>query len=224
MAKQNKTNPVRRSTFGQPSSNKPGGAGGQMTQWFTQHISRRSVGKGLAWGAVLTMAGVTVYQLASDDDPEVSQDSLELQKKEGWNVGSTNKPLAFDGSSGTDSRGKTWSAYDPNYLISIYQPRDPQWQPFFVPTLIQSLSQPSLNSQMRPVRTAQMADTYERAEALRNLISQTPNAKQTLIISELPGPQSIALGAAMADTARLVPVFDNWPHPLGVVHSHETIE
>ncbi len=223
MAKQNKTNPVRRSTFGQPSSNKPGGAGGQMTQWFTQHISRRSVGKGLAWGAVLTMAGVTVYQLASDDDPEVSQDSLELQKKEGWNVGSTNKPLAFDGSSGTDSRGKTWSAYDPNYLISIYQPRDPQWQPFFVPTLIQSLSQPSLNSQMRPVRTAQMADTYERAEALRNLISQTPNANQTLIISELPGPQSIALGAAMADTARLVPVFDNWPHPLGVVHSHETI-
>lgn len=221
--KQNKTNPVRRSTFGQPSSNMPGGAGGQMTQWFTQHISRRSVGKGLAWGAVLTMAGVTVYQLASDDDPEVSQDSLELQKKEGWNVGSTNKPLTFDGSSGTDSRGKAWSAYDPNYLISIYQPRDPQWQPFFVPTLIQSLSQPSLNSQMRPIRTAQMADTYERAEALRTLISQTPNAKQTLIISELPGPQSIALGAAMADTARLIPVFDNWPHPLGVVHSQETL-
>jgi hypothetical protein len=194
-----------------------------MTDWFSKHISRRSVGKGMAWGAVLAMAGVTAYKFVGKNDPEVSYDSLDLQKKEGWNVGSTDKQLSFDGATATDSKGKIWSGYDPNYLISIYQPRDPQWQPFFVPTLIQSLAQPSLSSQVRPIFTGQMAETYQRAEALRNLISQAPNAKQTLIISELPGPQSIALGAAMADAARLVPVFDNWPHPLGVVHSHETI-
>ena len=223
MARNNNLKDVRRSTFGQPSSNKAGGAGGQMTEWFTKHISRRSLGKGLAWGAVLAMAGVTVYQLASDNDKEVSQDSLDLQKKEGWNVGSTDKTLTFDGQSATDSRGKPWSGADPNYLISVYQPRDSRWQPFFVPTLIQSLSQQTLNSQMRSVFNGQMGETYQRAEALRNLISQTPNPGQTLIISELPGPQSIALGAAMADTATLVPVFDNWPHPLGVVRSHETL-
>ncbi len=229
MAKKSKLKNVRSSTFGQQPS---GGqltnygqqsSGAPMTEWFTKHISRRSVGKGLAWTAALAMAGVTVYQLSGDDDPEVPYDSLELQQKEGWNVGSTERSLAFDGSSATDSRGKTLSGFDPNYLISIYQPRDPQWQPFFVSTLIQSLSQLSLNSQMRPVYTGQMADTYQRGEALRNLISQAPNAKETLIISELPGPQSIALGAAMADTASLVPVFDNWPHPLGVVRSHETV-
>jgi hypothetical protein len=229
MAKKSKLKNVRSSTFGQQS---PGGqvtnygrqsSGAPMAEWFTKHISRRSVGKGLAWSAALAMAGVTVYQLSGDDDPEVPYDSLELQQKEGWNVGSTERPLAFDGSSATDSRGKTLSGYDPNYLISVYQPRDPQWRPFFVSTLIQSLSQLSLNSQMRPVNTGQMADTYQRGEALRNLISQAPNASQTLIISELPGPQSIALGAAMADTANLVPVFDNWPHPLGVVRSHETV-
>ena len=194
-----------------------------MTEWFTKHISRRSLGKGLAWGAVLAMAGVTVYQLASDDDKEVSEDSLGLQKKEGWNVGSTDKFLSFEGSSLTDSRGRNLTGYDPNYLISVYQPRDSRWQPFFVPTLIQSLSQKSLNGQMRPVFNNQMRETYQRAEALRNLISQTPDPAQTLIISELPGPQSVALGAAMADTAQLVPVFDNWPHPLGVVRSHETL-
>src|SRR5215510_3142307 len=221
MARKNKLKNVSRSTFGQPSSGS--GSGGQMTEWFTKHISRRSVGKGLAWGAVLAMAGVTVYKLAGSDDPEVSQDSLDLQKKEGWNVGSTDKTLNFDGPSATDSRGKPWSGADPNYLISVYQPRDSRWQPFFVPTLIQSLSQQTLNSQMRPVFNGQMSETYQRADALRNLISQTPNPGQTLIISELPGPQSIALGAAMADTATLVPVFDNWPHPLGVVRSHETL-
>ncbi|MGE0129946.1 MAG: hypothetical protein AB7U82_17830 [Blastocatellales bacterium] len=221
MANKNKINPVRRSTFGQPSSNKPGG--GQMTDWFTNHISRRSVGKGLAWGAVLTMAGVTVYQLASDDDPEVSEDSLDLQKKQGWNIGSTDKKLSFVGATMTDSRGNLWRGFDPNYLISVYQPRDPQWKTFFAPTLIQSLSQSSLGSQMKPVNAPTMPDTYERAGALRNLISQTPDAKQTLIISDLPGPQSIAVGAAMADTAHLIPIFDNWPHPLGVVRSHETL-
>jgi hypothetical protein len=194
-----------------------------MTEWFTNHISRRSLGKGLAWGAVLAMAGVTVYQLAGGGDKEVDEDSIALQKKEGWNVGSTDKSLNFEGQSLTDSRGKNLTGYDPNYLISVYQPRDPQWQPFFVTTLIQSLSQQSLSGQMKPVFTGQMRETYERAEALRNLISQAPNPSQTMIISDLPGPQSVALGAAMADTAQVVPVFDNWPHPLGVVRSHETL-
>jgi hypothetical protein len=198
-------------------------SGGQMTEWFTNHISRRSVGKGLAWGAVLAMAGVTVYKLAGSDDKEVSKDSLDLQKQEGWNVGSTDKFLSFDGASLTDSQGKNLTSYDPNYLISVYQPRDPRWQPFFVPTLIQSLSQQSLNGQMRPVCSAQMRETYDRGQALRNLISQTPNPGQTMIISDLPGSESIALGAAMADIAQLVPVFDNWPHPLGVVRAHETL-
>jgi hypothetical protein len=218
MSSKNKLRDRRQSSYGQPAS------GGQMTEWFTNHISRRSVGKGLAWGAVLAMAGVTVYQLAGDSDSEVSADSLDLQKKEGWNVGSTDKPLTFESTSLTDSRGNTiLGGYNQDYLMPVYQPRDSRWQPFFVPTLIQSLSQESLKGQTRLVFTPQMRETYARAEALRNLISQTPNPEQTLIISELPGPESVALGAAMADTAQLVPAFDNWPHPLGVVRSHETL-
>jgi hypothetical protein len=223
MASKNNLKDIKRSSFSRPTPSGTNKPGGQMTEWFTNHISRRSLGKGLAWGAVLAMAGVTVYQLASDGDKEVDEDSFALQKKEGWNVGSTDKFLSFDGSSLTDSRGRNLTGYDPNYLTSVYQPRDPRWQPFFVPTLIQSLAQQSLSGQMRPVFNAQMRETYQRAEALRNLVSQTPNPSQTLIISDLPGPQSIALGAAMADTAQLVPVFDNWPHPLGVVRSHETL-
>lgn len=176
------------------------------------------------WTAALGMAGLTIYKISGSDEPEVSLDSLELQRKEGWNVGSTEKTLVFPaGQTDTDSVGKTWSAYDPNYLISIYQPREPRWQPFFVPTLLQSLSQTSLSSQIKPLRTGEMIDAYQRAEGLRTLIASSPNANQTLIISDLPGPASIALGAALADTAELVPVFDNWPHPLGVVHSHETL-
>jgi hypothetical protein len=223
MASKNNLKDLKRSSFSRPTPSGTNKPGGQMTEWFTNHISRRSLGKGLAWGAVLAMAGVTVYQLAGGGDKEVDEDSIALQKKEGWNVGSTDKSLNFEGPSLTDSRGKNLTGYDPNYLISVYQPRDPQWQPFFVTTLIQSLSQQSLSGQMKPVFTGQMRETYERAEALRNLISQATNPSQTMIISDLPGPQSVALGAAMADTAQVVPVFDNWPHPLGVVRSHETL-
>jgi hypothetical protein len=195
-----------------------------LAGWFTNHISRRSMGKGLAWGAVLGMAGVTLYKFAGDAGSDVAYDSLELQKKEGWNVGSSDKTLYFPaGATAYDSLRKTWSGYDHNHLISVYQPRGSQWQPFFVPTLMQSLAQPTLNSQIRPLNTVAMDDAYKRAEGLRNLISQSTNANRTLIISDLPGPSSIALGAAMADTAQLVPVFDNWPHPLGVVNSHETL-
>jgi hypothetical protein len=195
-----------------------------LAAWFTSHISRRSMGKGLAWAAVLGMAGVTLYKFAGDADAEVAYDSLELQKKEGWNVGSSEKTLNFPaGATAYDSQRKVWSGSDHNQLISVYQPRGSQWQPFIVPTLIQSLAQPTLNSQIRPLSTAAMDDAYKRAEGLRNLISQSSNANQTLIIADLPGPSSIALGAAMADTAQLVPVFDNWPHPLGVVNSHETL-
>lgn len=191
--------------------------------WFQNHLSRRKLGKGLMWTAALGMAGLTVYKLSGDDDPEVSADSLELQRKE-WNIGSTQKTLVFPaGLSAADSLGKTWDGYDPNYLISIYQPRDSRWQPFFVPTLIQSLSQASLAGQIKPLLTGEMSDAYQRAEGLRTLLASSQNANQTLIIADLPGPASIAVGAAMADTAALVPVFDNYPHPLGVVRAHETL-
>lgn len=196
----------------------------QTPNWFEKHLSRRQVGKGLAWTAALSMAGLGLYQLAGDDEPEVAEESLELQKKEGWNVGSVGTALTYPAAlTPTDSVGKVWNAYDPNYLVSIYQPRDPQWQPFFTPTLLQSLSQTSLNSEVKLIRTGEMIEAYQRAEGLRSLIASGKNTNQTLIISDLPGPASIAVGAAMADAVTLVPVFDNWPHPLGVVRSHETL-
>jgi hypothetical protein len=197
--------------------------GGPLAEWFTNHISRRSLGKGMAWAAAIGMAGVSLYKFAAGGSSEASFDSLALQQKEGWNVGSQDKTLSYEGATIYDSRQKLWSAADQNFLIATYQPHSAQWQPFFVPTLIQSLAQPSLNSQIRPIYTREMREAYERAEGLRNLISQSPDANKTLIISDLPGPASIALGAAMAETAQLVPIFDNWPHPLGVVRSHETL-
>jgi len=229
MGKKKQTD-IKQSTYGSAGSAPQ--SGGPLAGWFKNEISRRratkKIGKGLAWTAALGIAGVSLYKCTGSDEAEVSQDSLELQKKEGWNVGSTDRPLVFPGSGLLDidsQRSKQWrnDYLDPGKLIAIYQPPSAQWQPFFVPTLMQSLSQSSLKSQMQVIQTPEMEEAYKRGEGLRELIGQAQNAAQTLIVADLNGPASVALGAALADTAQLVPAFDNWPHPLGVVHAHETL-
>jgi hypothetical protein len=206
-------------------------SGGQMTDWFREEISRRTasqrLGKGIAWGSALSMAGLSFYKFALDDSDEITFDSLELQRKEGWNVGAPNKRLNFTSGSPiqVDSRVRPdWFPYlDPRRLIEVYQPASASWQPFFVPTLIQSLNQSTLREQIRPIVSTDMRDTYERAEGLRELLGQATDGTQTLILADLPGPASVALGAALADTVVLVPAYDNWPHPDGVVRAHETL-
>jgi hypothetical protein len=186
-------------------------------------MNRRSFGKGIAWSAVLGAAGLSVYQFASSGDNEVNLESLEVQQKSGWNVGAPDKPLTFDGIVPTDSRNQAFAPPDDAALLAAYQPASATWQPFFTPTLIQSLKQPTLVQQLRPVNSNAMRDTYERAQGLREVLSQAQNKKNTLILADLPGPESVALGAVLADTADLIPTFDNWPHPLGVVKAHETL-
>jgi hypothetical protein len=212
-------------------SSTPAQENNQVTNWFQQDLSRRSatkrIGKGMAWAAGLGLVGLTGYQIFSNDDTEVSLDSRELQEKEGWNVGATDRRLNFDPtltSASASVADSDWKQYlDPNKLIAAYQPASAIWQPYFVPTLIQSLKQTSLREQIKPVKTPLMEQTYNQTQALRELLSQSANANESLIVAELEGPQSVAFGAALADFAHLVPVFDNWPHPLGVVRSHETL-
>ena len=65
-----------------------------------------------------------------------------------------------------------------------------------------------------PFRHRRWIDASNRARGLGELISQSQNAKETLLISNLPGPMRCK-GAALADKLALVPTFDNWPPPLG---------
>src|SRR4026208_1749885 len=159
----------------QESAGRTPSGGEALAGWFKKEVSRRTasqrLGKGLAWASAFGMAGVSLYKFAVDDEDEISYDSLELQRKEGWDVGSTNKPLVFNVGlqKQVDSAGRPFASdlVDPNRLIEIYQPGSSQWQPFFVPTLLQSLSQKSLQQQIRPLSTPEMDETHKRAEGLR---------------------------------------------------------
>ncbi|HVZ39193.1 MAG TPA: hypothetical protein VHI13_07960 [Candidatus Kapabacteria bacterium] len=198
--------------------------------WWKEMLTRREANSlivkfGLT-AALLSSAGIVQGCGGDDDDDEdVDRDALELQQKEGWNVGSTNHTLVLPNTASSDSKGSiNWSTYlDPQALLKAYQPHNSAWQPFVVTTLVQSLGQASLRSQMKPVYSRSMEEAYSRGLGMREILSKSKNAGSTMLVVDLPGPESIAYGAALADVADPVITFDNWPHPLGVVHSQETL-
>jgi hypothetical protein len=196
------------------------GQDGRPVDWW-HAIDRRTFGKGaLAFTALATMSGCK-------GEEEVSAESLVLQRQHGWNVGAEANRLFFRNISEQDATGSSsnWKQYtDPNRLMSAWRPQTETWKPFFVPTLIQSLQASTLRQQVRPIFSRQMADAFGRGETLRkDLLSQVTKGEETLFIADLPGPEAVAFGAGMAGWADVMVDFENWPHPLGVVRSHETL-
>jgi hypothetical protein len=197
---------------------------GEPKAWW-QSSRRRFIVGGTAAAAVAA-AGGGIWWASRDDTSDVDQDSLDLQRAGGWNIGSEEKTLTLTGSQAADSQGRDgWRRYlDPSAMLGAFQPGAQEWMPFFVPTLIQSLQYESLRGQLTPAFTPGMKESYGRGQMLaRDFLANAENAAQTAIIVDLPGRDSVALGAGLAEAARLIVTFDNFPHPLGVVPSHETL-
>lgn len=194
--------------------------------WWTTMLTRRQMNTNIA--ALAATAGITGFLTSCDDDDVDSEsDTLELQRKEGWNVGSQDKTLTFRDKQNADSTGSTdWKTYTkPDVLLKAWQPvsNNAKWQPYYVPTLIQALSQDTLRSVITPICTPAMREAYSRGLGMREVLKTSENPAAVMIISDIPGPESVAFAAAMADVAEPVISFDNFPHPLGVVPSHETL-
>ena len=190
------------------------------TNWW-QAVDRRTFGKGaLAFATLLGMSGC-------GSEEELSGDTLSLQQQHGWNVGAKERRLVFSGTPvQRDAAGSgDWQAYtDPTRLITAWQPRHTAWQPFFVPTLMQALREESLRSQIRPIMNPRMQEAFRRGQTLQqDLLSQVTNGSETFYIADLPGAEAVAFGAGMAAGLDPILAFDNWPHPQGVVRSHDTL-
>jgi hypothetical protein len=69
-----------------------------------------------------------------------------------------------------------------------------------------------------------MDTAFHQGLALMSLFAKEEEvALATAVLVDLPGPESVAFAAGLAE--RFEPVFthDNWPHPLGVVPAHLTL-
>lgn len=171
-------------------------------------------------------AGMCSVDDDDDDDRQIDLDAITLQRREGWDVGS-DATLVFQRPVQMDAATDLHYAQHLDGLARALTPTDARLQPFYVPTLFQSLSGvPSsarLRAAMRPVHTEEMQRSFDRGAALAELASR-PDAPQDVgLVLDLPGPQSVALAAALSGRFTPVFMFDNWPHPKAVVPAHETL-
>ena len=190
-------------------------------------IGRRRALQALAvLGGSAAVFGLIAAFSASDDQVDISMDSLELQRREGWNAGQQGAALRFPTSTGVDADGsRGWRETLPA-LATELAPAQASLAPFYVPTLFQSLEAQSgmtLRSALMPVGPEPGNRDFLRGQAILSLFKAVQMPVDTAVILDLEGPSSVAVAAGLASGFDPVFVFDNWPHPAGVVPSHLTL-
>jgi len=181
----------------------------------------------LAVGGVT--AGMMVFNIARciaerDTDPQVSMEALKVQQQLGWNTGQVGARLAFGPELNlrdVDGQGLRTEAM--TSLWTALRPLQPAWAPYYVPTLFKSLSDErsgELRAQMQPVHTDAMDQAFRRGEGLDDVFGASGAPDDVALIIDLPGPEAVALATALSARFEPVWLFDNWPHPRGVVPSH----
>jgi hypothetical protein len=188
-----------------------------------------------AAAVVPAVAGNVFAGIVGDDTKTTQMDALELQRKHGWSFG-----VANEASSLRIAGGVPDPAIKPalKLMASGLAPTNPAHVPAYVPTLFQSLSEspapasPPTEDQKAaapvqlvdvifPMESLEMDAGTTDARWLRSLLKS--RVAGVAIVVDLPGPAAVAFAAELADAFDPVFLFDNWPHPRGVVPAHLTL-
>ncbi len=208
------------------------GKASEKTSSFTEAkpVSRRkALGKVLAWTGGTALAGYLLYQCVSDDDDVTvtEEDSVGLQKKEGWDTGADGMKVALAAPMSLDYLGlpeTQWKKYkEADNLKKVYTPATDNFKKYSSNSLFESLGQKTLQAQMKPSANIDTKTTFKKGLGVRQILLDAQNPGVNLVVIDLPGQQSVAVAAALADVADVIPTFNNWPHPLGEVPAHETL-
>ena len=199
------------------------------------------------FGAMLAMcvkaSSSGVLGSSAPDVSDARKTSLEMQKEYGWSFGAVGEPLVFD--------GVTTKPFEPGALEKLpvdLAPASRNLIPFFQATLFQSpdAQPPSLgkldiaeisnfqllSAVLKPISTAAMAAAYARGQSLASLFlsiaepasaTVIANPSKAALLVDLSGPEAVAFAAGASSAFDPVFLFDNWPHPRGVVRAQETL-
>lgn len=197
--------------------------------------------KSISSGSSTSSGSSGGFQLDPSEATESRKGSLEVQRDFGWNFGAYDEALVFDGAS--------LQPFDPvaaGKLIESMRPARVDLRPFYQPTLFDAPYatpremakidpeqvakwKPLAQSGIGPVSTPAMHLAFEKGRALAGLFAALKanggSARDTNagLLVDLPGPEAIAFAAGAASVFDPVVLFDNWPHPRGVVRAHETL-
>jgi hypothetical protein len=179
---------------------------------------------GLVGAAGLTASGCAEL-FEEDGQPSSMQVAQALQREQGWTAGEP-AALYFPDAQQTDvAGGADWRAAMATLALRL-APAEPRWQPFYDPTLFQALQAPrnaDLRMLMQPVFSPAMAVASRRGEGVLSLFVDGSCRNDVALVIDVPGPEAVALAAALAPCFDPVFAFDNWPHPRGIVPSHLTL-
>lgn len=195
------------------------------------------------FGAMLAMCAGAAEVISGSSGPAVSDQrktSLEMQREYGWAFGAVGEPLVFD--------GVTTKPFVPGALVLLRKDLAPSQSalvPYFQTALFEaptavppSLSKldpdeaagfQALSASVQPIFTPAMDAAYARGASLASLFAglaanrSTPASANTALLVDLPGPEAAAFAAGAAKVFDPVFLFDNWPHPRGVVRAQETL-
>lgn len=165
----------------------------------------------------------------ADDDPpvpDVLQSATILQKSAGWSVGADTAQLSWPNAQPVDVEGGTSWRNHVKTLATDLQPPS-RWLPWALPTLLQMPAldiNASLAAQSQPTLDAgPMQLGWQIGRALRADLAASTQPSELGLIIDLPGPQAVAVAAALAETFAPVFVLDHCPHPYGIVPAQETL-
>jgi hypothetical protein len=176
----------------------------------------------LAAGTGLSALGVVLEAVAPTRKSR--RKSIDLQREFGWSFGAATENLVYDGQS-----TQPFDRERLGQLAKELAPRVARHRPFYVETLFEaptalpktvSPDDPapiaSLETALQPILTDSMKDAFARAQASAEWLATTGTA----LVVDLDGPSSVAFAAAASQLFDPVFLFDNWPHPRGVVPAH----
>jgi hypothetical protein len=111
-------------------------------------------------------------------------------------------------------------------LSKALKPTNGAHQPFASLVLFDALLQgpaaaTDLKSVIRPIKTPEMDNAELAGRGMSTLFEGAPAGKAVIV--DLPGDQSVAFAAGLANRFDPVFFFDNWPHPKGTVPAHRTL-
>ncbi len=193
-------------------------------------ISRRraiALQLGLGGGVMaIAVVGGVIANKSDDDDVESKMDALELQRRTSWNVGDVDRRLTLtDGRTNDADGSEIWRTVLLNQrLADVLAPGEARLQPYYAPSLFQAPDQSAdLRMDLTPMLRTSMEDVYDRGRALAEAFAAAGHPRDTALVIDMKGPEAVAVAAAVAPDFAPVFTFDNWPHPRGVVPSHETL-
>lgn len=146
--------------------------------------------------------------------------SLDLQREAGWDAGHPGGALAWPNASDVDAHGTAAWRQALATLDRELEPKQAALARHAVPTLFQSLGSPRnerLRESARPIFSSEMAVAYDKGTSLVPHFDGIP--PEIAVVADMPGEEAVAFAAGLAERLEPVFLFDNWPHPVGVVPS-----